>query len=934
MVMSQQTQENQLTDYDSYTNDELLKDLSEISTSGNIKVNTKNKLVAFFSRFNDESYHKNNYYDLLELYSDKLATINFSNIILSLNTSRYIVLFFEFMVQCNLSSRLLEKNLYLLPKLNQRIILKLLKKSKYVNFMIIYKYLEKENKIDIYFKESLLNVIGSNYDDRVFKFCINTFDMVPDNSQFFMNLNTRPKKYFMRRLKFISKYLNNNRKKDLFSAITLCSYTQDTEDKLKMFFKYYYNFTMTEEMIKRFVCCLSASLFNDTENIEVPYDDYLNLLKTSEEKNLFNILCIDKTCRIVSTKYLDFNKISYDMFLNFYQKLRSDFIIINNNLSYLLDIIIRKAINSIHFKNCIKEINNTSKNIKYYIYGSSWENKQLYMLPYIKETQDTSDYRINYLYIKLKMFIHKIRMNKNTERNIMFKPVLFELLNFHSVKENNNIFKKSITSEFSKVPPQLMFPGEIELLHNFIIKEKADGELVYKLPDDIEPQFNLKCNIKAEYIESHDLYLVFDCDTKMSNADKYNLLRSNHYMTSGESMKQVNSMSQLVEYIETERDIFNSFMEKDYDNYRWYPKAAWEVITMDEKFINDMYEFINETSEYNSMILMNEYYENDGFIISPTDSDKEIKVKPRSLMTIDLEYNGKNFIDRDNNNYNIKVDNVKLQKGVYRCYPVGDDFVAKEFRYDKKKPNPYDVVNNIINLSKINYCIKKPLYYHNVEFKNNKKWNRIVKDNMSNLVNVNNFMYRNETVLDLGCGKSKVLKLNIDYKTYTGYDFDVYVLLKNMKNKVSNKDIRFNYVDLSNDWNNTKDKFYDVKYKKYMNIYAINSLMHFNTELFWEQIDKVSVKGTRFLFNILQSNKEINWADDNSYIRVNNDNVELFVELFFENVHSKPLIEKYVTINDIEKYLKQYKFKIIYKYSSTNSNITDYYEWYICEKVV
>ena len=30
---------------------------------------------------------------------------------------------------------------------------------------------------------------------------------------------------------------------------------------------------------------------------------------------------------------------------------------------------------------------------------------------------------------------------------------------------------------------------------------------------------------------------------------------------------------------------------------------------------------------------------------------KKLKVKPKSLMTIDLEYNGKNFIDRDNNIY-------------------------------------------------------------------------------------------------------------------------------------------------------------------------------------------------------------------------------------------------------------------------------------------
>jgi len=56
------------------------------------------------------------------------------------------------------------------------------------------------------------------------------------------------------------------------------------------------------------------------------------------------------------------------------------------------------------------------------------------------------------------------------------------------------------------------------------------------------------------------------------------------------------------------------------------------------------------------------------------------------------------------------------------------------------------------------------------------------------------------------------------------------------------------------------------------------------------------------------------------------------VELFFENVHSEPIIEKYITIDDINNYLEKYNFKIIYKYVGNNNNITDLYDWYVCEK--
>ena len=192
-------------------------------------------------------------------------------------------------------------------------------------------------------------------------------------------------------------------------------------------------------------------------------------------------------------------------------------------------------------------------------------------------------------------------------------------------------------------------------------------------------------DIKAEYIEDLDLYLVFDCDIKMSITNKYHYLRNKHYITRNSKLKNVSSMQYLIECIEEERQLFNTFIEKDYDTCRWYPKSAWNIITMDQEFINDIYDFINERSIYNSVILSNDYYENDGFIISPLDETNEIKIKPKSLMTIDLEYDCNNFIDREKNIYNIIIDeNISIKNGIYRCYPFEDNFIAREIRYDKK----------------------------------------------------------------------------------------------------------------------------------------------------------------------------------------------------------------------------------------------------------
>lgn len=913
-----------------YTNEQLV-DIFINLINGNSVIDYPTPIKLLEKLSNATSYNKNENLELLYLCSEKISTINFNNVTIGKSSKHYLANFLLQLVMCQNAYNLVQYNLYLLKYMEKYYLETIISKSKFNNFKLVFNYIKSggivSNIIPIDDNDIVLNAC-KNYDDRVFRFCVNNLDFNLCE-KLFNNLLSRPAKYFLRRVKYIKNKINNNEAKlNLFRAIHSYPFRNNIS---KMFFKYYYDFVLEESDVVK----LAQSMVYSQTDISV-FKEFMGYLKTNNERNQFNIHCIDNCNIVINLKYLNFNKISQDRFFNIYRKLRKSFNLDNSINSKYFDIIIRKACESNHFKLFLnKKSGDLYKYHKDSVYGYYSERMKLYMLPYLKETQDNKNPRLNYLYIKLKTFIRRININKKIDRNIKFKPVLFELMNYHSSSSNIKLLKDNI-QEFSRIPPHLMFPGEIETLTNFIVKEKADGELVYKLPNNIEPPLNIKYDIKAEYIEDLDLYLVFDINYDGTIINKYNYLRDKHYITNGKHIKTVNNMVELVNMIKEERELFSKFINQDYDNFRWYPKAAWNIITMSEEFINDIYDFINDTSIYSNTILYNDYYKNDGFIITQSDSDIEIKVKPKSLMTIDLEYDGENFIDRDNNIYDIKIDkSLKLKKGVFRCYPIGDNFIAEEFRFDKKKPNPYNVVNNIINLSKINYCIKKPIYYHNVNFQSNKSWGKIVSDNFGNLLNVNKCMYENKNILDLGCGISKVLKLNMKFTKYTGYDYDIYILLKNLK-KVRTKpqsiqnSIHFNYIDLSSTWDKTIDKFYDVKYEKYMNVYAINSLMHFNTDIFWEQIDKVTSNGSRFLFNVFQSNKinNIYWKENNSYIKTNNKKVELF----FENVHSEPIIEKYITIDDINNYLEKYNFKIIYKYVGNNNNITDLYDWYVCEK--
>lgn len=925
--MFQEMENKQITDY---TNEQLV-DIFINLIKGNSIIEHTVPIKLFEKLSKTSSYNKNENLELLYLCSDKISTIDINNVAISKSSKYYLANFLLQLVMCQNANSLVQNNLYLLKYMEKYYLEAIISKSKFNNFKLVFNYIKYDgivsNIIQINDNDIVLNAC-KNYDDRVFRFCVNNLDFNLCE-KLFINLLSRPEKYSLRRIKYIKNKIDNNEAKlNLFRAIHFYPFKINIS---KMFFKYYYDFILDESDIIK----LAHSIVYGHTYISV-FKEFIEYFKTNIEKNQFNIHCMNIGNIVINLKYLNFNKISRERFFNIYRRLRQNFNLDNSINSKYFDIIIRKAYESKHFK---LFLNNKSGILyKYHedsVYGHSSERMKLYMLPYLKESGDNKNTKLNYLYIKLKSFIRRININKKIDRNIKFKPVLFELMNYHSSNSSITLLKDNI-QEFSKVPPHLMFPGEIETITKFIIKEKADGELVYRLPNNIEPPLQINYDIKAEYIEDLDLYLVFDINYDGTIISKYNYLRDKHYITNGKHIKTVNNMVELINMIKEERELFSKFINQDYDNYRWYPKGAWNIITISEDFINDIYDFINNTSIYNNTILYNDYYKNDGFIITQSDSDIEIKVKPKSLMTIDLEYNGEKFIDRDNNIYDIKSNkSLKLKKGIFRCYPVGNNYIAEEFRFDKKKANPYNVVNNIINLSKINYCIKKPIYYHNVNFQYNKYWGKIVDDNFSNLVNVNNYMYENKNILDLGCGISKVLKLNIKFTKYTGYDYDIYVLLKNLK-KVREKsqliqnNINFNYINLSDNWNKTIGKFYDVKYEKYMNVYAINSLMHFNTDIFWEQIDKVTSKGSRFLFNVFQSNKinNIYWNENNSYIKTNNKKVELF----FENVHSEPIIEKYITINDIRNYLKKYNFKIIYKYGSNNNNITDLYDWYVYEK--
>ena len=110
-------------------------------------------------------------------------------------------------------------------------------------------------------------------------------------------------------------------------------------------------------------------------------------------------------------------------------------------------------------------------------------------------------------------------------------------------------------------------------------------------------------------------------------------------------------------------------------------------------------------------------------------------------------------------------------------------------------------------------------------------------------------------------------------------------------------------------------------------IFANFSLMHFCSNIFWEELNKIVLKGTIFIFNLIKEN--ISWKYNNSFLYTKDNKVYYN----FEWVHDEILSEDIINNNDIIKYLINFKWKIISINDNNNNDFSKLYSWYIIEKI-
>lgn len=865
-----------------------------------------------------------------------------------------------------------------------------------------------------------------------------------------------PDKYILRRLKLLyqvidlSKYfcliLENCNSIDLVPLIFKFYYKEEVIDKLSLYRIYYLirsnindnDKSIINITIRRIYDCMGNSIYNKLQFLMIIFVKDFRIMNYEDKNNGYQLI----------------DKINEEI-LEDYQKEIIESLISN---SVRLSEIGRDFISHPCYENILFILNKINKNTftRFFnnIFGKSgsyfkikkickYKNLLFFCIPWLdyfypkrividyancntkflfydvsKEFKDIIHF--NKLLHSLKVFrrkIYNLCLLKRTVKNIKINKeyniqnsVYYPCDSY--IKTRNEFDKQWI---FSKTPPRNILSYELEILHNefknstFIVREKADGYLTNKLPYKVYPDnFNILDNteIRAEFIDELDLFLIFDFnfsdlpteESFMENDPKnvYNYLRSLHPDTKdyqlGSKIYDINTLK--LEIIK-ERERFNKFLEKPYENYRVYPKACWLISLSCEKMCSDLENLIFfETDSYSNDFLRSEKILYDGLIISPINPGRDLKLKPLNQLTIDLfcKFCPKNkkysFTDRDNICWDELIsiddsyyDNKVLDDTIVRLKPkihfYNLEFIVDSIRFDKSNSNPNKIVCQIIStiMDQVNFMKKtdkkfnvsernlnlekiKSDYYYSIH---NKKciypnyWKKIIDDNkiiFKNFINIVNPL-KDKNWLDLGCGGCRhnfpyIYNLNnIKMKGYIGVDFCIDILIKGIKRldnysflkngRLTNENnIRFVKADLRDNWvDNTSLDFINDKNIIIKNgidyIISVFALPHFFCDNFWSNLGKIVKIGTKFIFNIIQS--QVNsWEKDENYLKIDTENKVVKYKFYNQSSGGN---EKLITDNDLEEVFQKYGWKEILnnKNDKEGNNLSSFYTWYCIEKV-
>lgn len=678
-------------------------------------------------------------------------------------------------------------------------------------FPIFIYYFKLMTKCNIKCSNEFLVYNFTNSDDRIYKYICNhdELKLLYNNDEIIKKIIINlfnisiPNKYILRRLKYLNQIIPNFKKYS--GRIIISSIKPGNINILPTLLKYYsYSFS-------------SIDIINIVNNLHFLYNSsykqlYLSIydsLKTTTEKNS---LVISMYFKHGSSHGKNIIECEFDSLKDIITKNLNDL----NDIKYLNIKALTNMINIFGFHNMSTCLILDNKNIN--------QIPIYYIMPFFVASGYGS-YHYNKLRYHFTKYIKNIRKKKMAIIKLKLYPIINEL-------KTKQIFKQ--------LPPYHLYPGQLQNFKNmeFLLKEKADGTLVNTFEKkNIFPDYKIMDNIKAEYIEDLDLYLVFDIDDNNNPLDyplDNHMIIHNNHPYGQKIIPIINNEEEFIIELKKERNKLKEFLDIPYDNYRWYPKPAWKIINI-EPFIEPFIDIINMKNK-NLSFIIDGIIKLDGLILTPLKLSREIKIKPKNLYSIDLLYKNNNWIDRDGYKWNdIIINNNKVKDNqIWRLYSNNNSWEVTEIRNDKIKPNPHNIVANIIDLYNLDYN-----YYYNDTIYNDVYNDEKIIKLMLKKININN-------ILDCGCGSGRIIKYLNKFNKYVGVDIDMNLIGKAINNN-NNDNVNFMYCDL----NSTNYPY--ILNNKFNTITCINSIMYFMTDNFWTLINKITTNSAIMLVNNIDS---------------------------------------------------------------------------------
>ena len=796
-----------------------------------------------------------------------------------------------------------------------------------------------------------------NSDNRLFEFILEKIAKI--NKLFLQNeliinklihklaISVVPSKFKLKRIKKLSQYISLvpyfHQMIDYFSYDNIII-------KLHMYYYVHpHTFESTASLIK-FSLIFVNNEFTINDNY---YNQIASIIKTEDELYMINILLTIKynLCKIDKFKKSLVNKIVKANYLQIIKIIDWENLCNKNDLfNFVIICLVEQE------KNLINKYIETT-NIFYV------SHKMLFCTRFIElsiSNQDLTDDNICTI-IKINKLLHILRMyvkSKCKTRIIQRKVKIFDLIreiNTFSPKlsvpvlAHGSLQYQYQKQKFNYIPPRHLLPGEITIYNNFILKEKADGILIHNIPVGIYPQTDVLNNyqVKAEYIEALDLYLVFDINIPNTTIeDRYNILRSAHPYTFNTYIEKVNSFEDFVILFKKERLLIKKFInDNESEQIKWYPLFAciytFNKTNIHKELISNI--ILEQNYEIKEIILNSEPYNCDGLILTPLDGSREIKIKPKTLITVDLMFDNKKWIDKNGYDWShiiIKPTKPKKEGRIYRCYPTEtfDKFLVGDYRFDKKQPNSYNIVNNVISL--LNFDWENQIILSSLHLPREKKLQQslieiinTLDESLTNQIALLKPEF-NKSWLDLGCGKGKLIPLikKFNPNNYLGLDNDINQLIHCIPFHDKNQDVYiFTPCDLSKNWSNIVIKWYNInKNIKYDYIVANCSLMNFCNNEFWNQLNEITHVNSKFIFNVICPPNNTNlWIESESYLHIDG-NKTIYK---FEWIDDEEKIEPFISDEELNNIVKRNGWNIQEKKTIISKHtLINFYKWWIISK--